>query len=324
MGENTRIKDNNRVAFWKTWNQKNIMIEQREKKNEEPLYEIKEDPDTQIVVVESVKKDLSSISTTANSIDLATEEMAKCTVVQANEIQDVNSKITKMGNVVDNTFGSVDVLANGYDRIIKYGTQGNIMLAELIDISKETQKSIDAVRRQIEATNISTAEISKATASIKGIAYQTNLLSLNASIEAARSGESGRGFAVVANEIRKLADQSQNIAVQITRIVNILIENSNSSVEIMTKVTESIKSQDDKLNSTNEVFEGLVSEMSGVSGAIEDVTLAMVELEELKNEVVGSVCNLTTLSEENAASSEEISASIQEMNQNITNCIKII
>ncbi len=267
-----------------------------------------------------VKESLLSISETVSNIDLTTEEMSKCTVAQADEMQDVNTKVADIGNAVDHTFANVDVLANGYERVMNYSSQVNGMLDELTNISKETKESVDAVRKQTDATNISATEIRKATASITGIAFQTNLLSLNASIEAARAGEKGKGFAVVASEISKLADQSKKTAAQITKIVDMLIENSNSSVQIMTKVIEDIKLQNEKLNSTSEVFEGLESEMGGVAGAIEDITLAMVELEGLKDEVIGSVSNLAAISEENAASSEEISASIQELNQKIADC----
>lgn len=314
-------KNNNRVGFKAKWRKADTIIEHSEKILDEPSYEKEDIADTHQTAVKAVKGTLQSISVTINNVDLTSEEMSKCAVMQASEMQVINTKVANIGKAVDNTFASVDVLANGYERVMDYSSQGNVMLAELNNISEETKESVDAVRKQTDATNISAAEIRKATASIAGIAYQTNLLSLNASIEAARSGESGKGFAVVANEIRKLAEQSKTAAAQITRIVDMLIENSNSSVEIMTKVTDYIKRQNEKLNSTSEAFEGLGREMSGVSGAIEDITLAMVELEGLKDEVIGSVSNLAAISEENAASSEEISASIQELNQNIENCI---
>lgn len=262
-----------------------------------------------------------SISNAVNNIDLTTEEMTKCTVVQANEIQDVNTKAVNIGKAVDNTFASVDVLANGYGKVMDYSSQVDALLEELTNISKETKESITAVHKKTNATNTSVVEIRKVTDLITGIASQTNLLSLNASIEAARAGESGRGFTVVASEIRKLAEQSKTLAAQITKIVDILIENSNSSVEIMTKVIDNIIRQNEKLSNTSEAFEGLGREMNGVSGAIEDITLAMVELEGFKEDVIGSISNLAAMSEENAASSEEISASMQELNQTIENCI---
>ncbi len=271
-----------------------------------------------------VKESLCAISDTINNIDLTTEEMSKCTVSQAEETQDVNAKVTEIGKAVDHTFASVDVLANGYERVMNYSSQVDTMLEELTNVSKETKESVDAVRKQTDATNISATEIRKATASITGIAFQTNLLSLNASIEAARAGEKGKGFAVVASEISKLAEQSKKTAAQITKIVDTLIENSNASVKIMIKVIEDIKLQSEKLNNTSEIFEGLEREMGGVAGAIEEITLAMVELEGLKEDVIGSVSNLAAISEENAASSEEISASIQELNQKIEDCTKII
>lgn len=264
-----------------------------------------------------MEETLLSISEMANNIDLATEEITKCTVDQATEIQDVNVKALNIGLAIDNTFASVDILANGYQKVMDYSLQVDGLLTELTNIGNATKQSVEAVHKHTSATSISVAEIKKATAAIAGIASQTNLLSLNASIEAARAGASGRGFTVVASEIRKLAEQSKTTAVQITKIVDILIENSNSSVGIMTNVIDNMNHQNEKLETTSAAFKGLEREMTGVSGAIEDITLAMVELEGLKVDVIGSVTNIAAMSEENAASSEEISASMQELNQKI-------
>lgn len=300
---------------------KNKINEGKEVILKEPVEELaysKEDvTDTNQLVANTYNETLLSISETVHNIDLTTEEMSKCTVSQANEVQDVNSKVINIGKIVDHTFSSVDILAKGYQSVMDYSTQGNDILSQLLSISQETKESVVAVREQTEATNISVGEISKATAIIIGIASQTNLLSLNASIEAARAGENGKGFAIVANEIRKLADQSQIAAAQITKIVDILIKNSNASVKIMNQVTDNIKHEGETLSRSSEVFDGLSSEMIVVSKVIEDIALTMVELEDLKDDVSGSVSNLAAISEENAAGSEEISNAIQELNDKI-------
>lgn len=266
------------------------------------------------------KEKLMIVNEIVQNIDLASEESAKCSAVQANEIQDVNLKVINIGEAVDTTFANVDILTNCFTRVMSYCSNGNAMLVELTNVSQETRKSVEAVRKQTDITNISAEEIKKATVLIANIASQTNLLSLNASIEAARAGGNGRGFAVVANEIRKLADQSKIATAKIAEIVRELIENSNSSVNIMQQVTDNIQQQYDKLNSTNEIFMGLNREMNVVGNTIEDIALVMVDLETLKDEVIESVVNLSAISEENAANSEEISVSIQELNQTIVKC----
>ena len=286
------------------------------------LYAEEDTAVAQQIAVNAIKETLLSISETVHNIDLTTEEMSKCSVIQANEIQDTNQKVINIGQAVDNTFASADILANGYAKVMDYSSQGNIMLTELSDLSQETRESVEEVRKQTDATNQSASEIQKVITLISVIASQTNLLSLNANIEAARAGEHGRGFTIVANEIRKLAEQSKTAATQISGIVDMLIENSNLSVEIMNRVTNNICKQNEKLNSTSGAFEGLSREMNVVSNAIEDITLAMVELEGLKVEVIGGVSNLAAISEENAASSEEIAATMQELNHTINSCAK--
>ncbi len=329
MGQDTQL-EGSKAGFIASWNKRNKSSRSIKKVWEEPFQEREEAIQREEAMgmhqaeIEALHETLLSFGETIHNIDLTTEEMTKCLVVQANEVQDVNAKAMDIGQAIDNTFSNVDVLASGYGRVMEYSSQGNTMLSDLAKISKETKESVETVHKYTAATNLSTGEIRKATTFITNIAAQTNLLSLNASIEAARAGEHGKGFAVVANEIRKLAEQSKTAAAQIIAIVDTLITNSNASVDIMERVTENMANQNEKLKSTSEVFEGLGKEMNLVSGAIEDITLSMVELEGLKGDVTGSVSNLAAISEENAASAQEISATIQELNQKIVSCTKVM
>ena len=144
-------------------------------------------------------------------------------------------------------------------------------MKELVDISEESGHAMEEVGTQTTRTNESAQEIQKVTGIIAGISNQTNLLALNASIEAARAGENGKGFAVVAEQIRELADQSRESTEHISEIVNGLIANSNTSVEITKKVSEAFEKQDEKIKDTESVFGTLNSEIKRVGSAIDEI-----------------------------------------------------
>ncbi len=148
---------------------------------------------------------------------------------------------------------------------------------------------------------------------ISSIADETNLLSLNASIEAARAGEAGRGFAVVAAQIQKLAEQSNNSASEIDKIIHMLIEDSQKAVRTMNQVKEIMKNQSENVTKTGSVFtqvtEGINKSISGVG----EIAHKTAHLDEARTSVVDIVQNLTAIAQQNAASTEETSAAVIEV-----------
>lgn len=132
----------------------------------------------------------------------------------------------------------------------------------------------------------------------------------------------GKGFAVVADEIRKLAEQSRESASQITGIIELLIRNSNTTVDTMKKVTDMIDQQGEELNQTKSVFGDLDKEIGMVGDAVDNIRNEVEQLNNLKNSVMGAVDNLAAIAQENAASTEETSASMQQLGNLVAECKK--
>ena len=254
------------------------------------------------------------------NVNTAVDEIANGATSQAGETQAVNEKILNIGHAIEATTENVEKLAKSTQKMKDYNQTVNSTLEELAQIGVKTQQSMDEVQEQTNATNKSALEIRSATDMITQIASQTNLLSLNASIEAARAGDAGRGFAVVADEIRKLADQSKESAAQITAIIGELMKNSNNSVEIMKQMSEIMNVQSEHLTATKNVFNSLNTEIDSVAGAVDSITGEVEQLDLLKNDVMSSVESLAAIAEENAASTQETSAAMQELNEIIVEC----
>lgn len=186
-----------------------------------------------------------------------------------------------------------------------------------------TKESVELVYEKTNDTNVSANGIREATELITNIASQTNLLSLNASIEAARAGEMGKGFAVVADEIRMLSEQSKDAADRIIDVVNVLLTNSNLSVNAMDKMTAEMQEQQGMIQNTQEVFRSLNTEVNHVAEAINEIGSQMKEIDGIKTGVLSIVENLAAIAEENAASTEEASATVSQLEGVITECNKI-
>lgn len=266
------------------------------------------------------QKKFETINNSISNVNVAVDEIANGATSQADETQKVSSQINDMGDAITKTSQNVDSLTQSTEQMKEHNEQLDTTIQELMAISDRNKESLAAVYNQTNETNQSVMHIGNAVDMITDIAGQTNLLSLNASIEAARAGEYGKGFAVVADQIRQLADQSANTAKEIGEIVAELIENSNTSVETMGVVRQEMTGQYEKLNTTKDIFEYLNEEVNNVVTAIESISTEVESLDRLKGEVLGSAESLAAIAQENAASTEETSASMVELGEIVNDC----
>ena len=256
-------------------------------------------------------------STTTDDVSRAVEEISKGAVSQAEEIQNASSEIVAMGELIENIVENVNDLTETSDTMSKAGSMSTETMLNLSASNDQTANAISNIGNQVRLTDESIKQIGMATELITSIASQTNLLSLNASIESARAGEAGRGFAVVATEIQKLAVQSNDAAVEIQQIIETLTSESQKTMEEMKEAEVLMREQQEKLNDTKEKF-GEVSTGIDVSRAgTQQIRECADSCNAARASVVDVISNLSAISEENAASAEETTASMQELNATI-------
>ena len=256
----------------------------------------------------------NNMSETSSEVDRAVSEIADGASSQADETQKATENVVTIGVMIEATNDAVGELGKAADSMASAEKNAQTILKDLDEISAQTASVIDKIAEQTAKTNESASKIQEVTAIISSLASQTNLLSLNASIEAARAGEAGRGFAVVAEEIGKLADQSNESAKQIDDIVKQLIADSDEAVASMDEVKAASEKQTEGIKKTGEAFE-LISEGINTSNAsIDKIVDKMKEMDGARVSVVDTVQNLTAIAQENAASTEESSASVTNIN----------
>ena len=242
----------------------------------------------------------SSMQQTEGSVDT----IAGNTISQADHVMDMKERIDAISVCIDHISCNIEELTKSADNMKECNRSAELIMNELIAISKESGEAIEDVRKQTDLTNQSAPQIRTATEIIAGISSQTNLLALNASIEAARAGEHGKGFAVVAEEIRTLADQSRESTEQINKIVNDLIDNSNISVDITQKVSDAFAKQNEKIQETEKIFTSLNQEIEQVGDAIGGIGTEVGELENYKVIIEKGINALTESAEQNKESAE--------------------
>lgn len=261
----------------------------------------------------SMAQSVDETLNTVEQVEKAVNEIAQGATSQAQETQTATEQVIVMGGMIEETGVKVEELRENARKMRGASEQAMEILDALGEVNQQTKDAIAVIAKQTDVTNESAMKIKMAVDIITDIAEETNLLSLNASIEAARAGEQGRGFAVVAGQIQRLAEQSNESAQQITAIIELLIQETQRSVQTMADVKAVIEKQDENVNLTERAF-GDVQE--GITQSIESIkTIAQrtEELDQARVKVVDVVQNLTAIAQENAASAEETSASATEM-----------
>lgn len=267
--------------------------------------------------MESLNVLASASSKGANQIRQAIDELSKTAVSLAENVQSVNAGMMEMGNNVTAIHSETVTLNENSDKMDHANRNASESMNLVLTSSHTSSAIIEEMIVQVKATNEAIASISKAVELISDITSQTNLLSLNASIEAARAGQAGRGFAVVATEIKQLADQSSQGAAAIKNIADDILEKSNKSVELTERMRALAEKEQADIGSAKTGFDTLsqiIEANVATAGTIAEKTK---NLEELKQTIINNITELSAISEENAASNEEVTANVSSIAESI-------
>ena len=250
----------------------------------------------------------------ADQVTNAVEDISKGAVSQAENVENSLSNTIEMGESIDDISSSVKELSQAATEMLHDANRTVDAINELMTQNQKVMNAMKEIHTQVQATNEAVKSISEASNAITSISEQTNLLSLNASIEAARAGDYGRGFAVVATEIGQLATQSKDASVSINEIVDKLVEESQRSVETIERLNNAFDNQNTQLHSTKNDIDGVVENVNHVDISTKSIADKVALLNNLKGSFNDIISELSAISQQNAASSEETTASMQELN----------
>ncbi len=256
-------------------------------------------------------------STSTNQIRQVMDDLSSTAVTLADNVQSVNAKVNEMGDNMSAINSEAVTLNDNSDKMNRAGQNVSESMTLVLTSSHTASDIIAQLIEQVNETNKAIASINKAVELISDITSQTNLLSLNASIEAARAGQAGRGFAVVASEIKQLADQSSQGADSIKNIADNILEKSNRSVIMTGRMKELAEQEQTDIGNAKESFDILnriIEENAAIAQTVMDKTK---NLEALKLDIINSVSELSAISEENAASNEEVTARVTEIAESV-------
>lgn len=251
-------------------------------------------------------------ATSAEEVAKTIEEMARGAGDQAKDTEAGAVKVNEMGQMIVEEELQRKVLNEAAVEVVKLKDEGFRTLNDLVEKTEASSRASKEIYHVVLNTSDSAKKIENASQMIRSIAEQTNLLALNAAIEAARAGEAGRGFAVVADEIRKLAEDSNKFTKEIEEIVGELTDKTNSAVNTLQGAAVLVTAQSEGVEVTKTKFAGISEAVEKTKEAIEQLNQTGEAMDVKKGEIIDVIQNLSALSEENAAGTQEASASVEE------------
>ena len=275
---------------------------------------------------ESISKMVANLSRMARSISgiamqqaATSEELATITTQTSNTVtgqQSISEQLAtamqEMGATVDEVASNTSTTSLAVDNIKEKITDSSIKLDEtynsIVGMSEQIKRSEGSVKKVRSDFD----QIVNILEVIKGIADQTNLLALNAAIEAARAGEQGRGFAVVADEVRQLAQRTQDSTKEIDNVINTIMVGANESVEVMANSVNQAELVQNQAKSAHEVNQEITSDMSEVGDLSVQIATAAEQQSVVVNEILQNVETLNTgITETSQAASNIADSSVE-------------
>jgi methyl-accepting chemotaxis protein len=191
--------------------------------------------------------------------------------------------------------------------------EGNESLSRLIGEVGQVENTVKDIAQSVTEFVRSTESITNMTRQVKDIADQTNLLALNAAIEAARAGEQGRGFAVVADEVRKLAEKSSASAGEIDAVTHTLAQQAEVVRRSIESGLEHIASSQNSMGTVAEVLASASTSVTEVGRGLDAIASATDQQRRVSGEVAQNIESIAAMSRDNAQAVEQTAASAQEM-----------
>ncbi|MBP5624200.1 MAG: hypothetical protein J6X36_04970 [Lachnospiraceae bacterium] len=269
----------------------------------------------------NARESIASSEENTGNISIAVDELSKGAMSMAEDVQLTATITGEIGESIDKVSGAAESNLEKVTALYKESIALQKQLLQIKTADEATNEKAGQVADSVSKTAEVVEQISTAAEGIINIASQTNLLALNASIEAARAGEAGKGFAVVADNIKNLAEESNQMAGEITEMLSTITSYSNNNRTLTNSIKDATVSEAAALEDMSVAFDKMLQMLNETEEGNKEIASLVQDMSAGKEKILNSVESLSSISEEYAASTEETNASITQLTANMTDVV---
>ena len=277
-------------------------------------------------MVQSLNEEATSVNTANTNmtqIAASIEQIAVDSHEQKKAAERVSASATEISNAIDSANSSANSVVSASGEAIEVAKNGAKTVMKNLEQMREIEETVNKFASKIEGMAKQSEQIEEIIETIEEIAEQTNLLALNAAIEAARAGEHGRGFAVVADEVRNLAERSAAATKQTSSLIIKVQKDMKESGDAIKLIVEKVKEGTSVANQSGEAIDKLLNTSQNVNHQINTMAEANDAVSSIMSGLLESINKITSVIEQNMSATEQLSASVQHTVEMINNVAAI-
>ncbi|MBM7660333.1 methyl-accepting chemotaxis protein [Bacillus mesophilus] len=276
------------------------------------VHQVQETSDQVAATSEELTASAEQSSHASEEITSNIQELASGSEHQAKQVENASETINQMIASVTQVSANTDTVTATVDETAVKTKEGSQAINQSVNQMNEIANTVQNLSHVVKGLGEQSREIGEIVTVITGIADQTNLLALNAAIEAARAGEHGKGFAVVADEVRKLAEESAKSSKEIAQLVSTIQSETSKAITSMDSTIKEVDNGIETAKIAGDSFQHIREAINTVTGQVKEVSTAMKEMSAGTETVLQSIHAVAQIAEESAAGTQNVSASSEE------------